>query len=428
MLPTDFNIKTQIQKGDVMKTFSNGTLLITNGRVYLPDKVFENGQVLVESGKIAYVGSDNLIVPDKCLKVDARGGMICPGFIDLHVNGGGAHDITEGTEDAVYGIARGHSICGTTGLLVAVTGPSESIAKQSLQAASKLSTARTGGSKILGIHMEGPYINPKRQGPVFRGFPDVTSPNIVKMKEFVEAADGALKIVTMAPELDGALDVIEYLVSEGIIASVGHTEATYEEVMASFRAGVSYAAHIYNAMTPIHHRKPGTAGALLTSSNNVHIELVADGYHVHPGAIGLLLRTKGINNIILASDATEVVGTDLTSFTLPIGEGLTVEVRDGRTWGPEGQLIGSVLQMNHAIRNMKQWFNLPLTEIINAASLTPAKLLGIDKITGSLEVGKAADIAVLGKDYEVLATIVDGEVVYGSPEKRSVGGCWWGKH
>ncbi len=395
-----------------MKTFNNASLLISNGKVCTPTKVIENGCILIEGEKIIYVGSEKINNEKNCKKIDAKAGFICPGFIDLHVNGGGGKDITAGTDEAIYGIAKGHATGGTTGLLLAVTGPTEEIAIKGLKGAAKISRLKTRGSKILGVHMEGPFVNPKRQGPVFRNYPNVSIAKVDKIKKFIDVSNDSLKIITLAPELEGAIKVIEYLVSEKINPSVGHTEATYEEVIKAIEAGVNYAAHIFNAMPPIHHRQPGAAGALITSSNNVIIELVADGYHVHPGAIKLLLKAKGLEQIVLVTDATEVVGTNLTSFTLPIGDGLTVKVKDGRTWGPEGQLIGSVLQMNHAIRNMKKWFDIPLHEIVLSATLQPAKVIGIENITGSLEVGKLADVAVLDPNFEVIATIVNGEIVY----------------
>lgn len=390
-------------------------LVISNGKVVTPDRIISNGQVIVVNQRITAVSEHTDNVWDAAHnRIDAGGGFILPGFIDLHVNGGGGKDITAASEEALYGIAEGHAKCGTTGLLVAVTGPSEQIAKKGLRLVADIIGRDTKGAKILGVHMEGPFINSKKQGPVFREFPDIMLPSVDKMKEFVDAGGGKLKIVTMAPELPGALPIIEYLVSQSITASIGHTEATFEQARDAFNAGVSYAAHMFNAMTGIHHRQPGTAGAILTSSNDVFIELVADGHHVHPGAIELILRSKGIGNIVLASDATELVGTSLSSFVLPIDDGLRVEVRDGRTWGPNGELIGSILQMNHAVRNMNLWFDLQFVDIIRCASLLPAKVIGMDASMGSLEPGKFADIVVLRPDFEVYTTVVNGKVVYRS--------------
>jgi N-acetylglucosamine-6-phosphate deacetylase len=392
---------------------ADANLLIHNGQVVTPDGVLSDGAVLIKDSKISYVGLlSEVVVPDSTPRLDANAGFIMPGFIDLHVNGGGGKDITEATEDAIEQIGRGHAKGGTTGLLVAVTGPNSETAKRGLRNASAVSARGTGGAKILGVHMEGPFVNPKRQGPVFREYEYVTNPSVDRIAPFVDASEGVLRIVTMAPELDGATQVIEFLVSQGIVASVGHTEATYEQVIEAFRAGVSYCSHIFNAMTGLQAREPGTVGALLTSPETVSVELVSDGHHVHPATIEVILKSKGIEAIVLATDAVEVVGTNLDSFTLPIGAGMQVNVRNGRTWGPEGQLIGSVLQMNHAVRNIYRWFKLPLHNVVKMASLIPSRILGMQDSLGSLEVGKVADLAILDRDFEATATIVDGDVVF----------------
>jgi N-acetylglucosamine-6-phosphate deacetylase len=395
------------------QNLNNATLAIVGGSIVTPFKTIENGAVIISEKTILYVGENKrLKIPKTTKIVNARNGIISPGFIDLHVNGGGGKDITAGTEDAVYGIARGHAVCGTTGLLVAVTGPSMEIARKGFAAAYKLGQLPTGGAKILGVHMEGPFINPKRQGPIFRMYDKVTQPSIDVMKELIDASNGSLKIVTMAPEFENSLKVMEYLVENGIRVSIGHTEATYEQAVDAIRAGASYSAHIFNAMTALHHRQPGVVGALLSSSDNLTVELVADGHHVHPAVIDIIIKSKGLQNIVLASDATEIVGTNLDHFILPIGEkGLRVDVRNGRTWGPKGQIIGSILQMNHAVKYMVNWFNLPLNDVIASATYLPAKAIGAENTTGSLEPGKAADIVVMNKNFDVLYTIVDGQIV-----------------
>jgi N-acetylglucosamine-6-phosphate deacetylase len=396
-----------------MQKISNATLVIANGKICTPFITIDKGAVVVSGNKISYVGPANEVdIPRNTKKVDAKGGYIFPGFVDLHVNGGGGRDITEATEDAIYGIAEGHAKCGTTGVLVAITGPTEDIAKKGLKSAAKLSKTRTGGSRILGAQMEGPFVNPKKRGPVFAGFPE-SKPSIDVIKRFIDAGEGCLKLITMAPELEGNIQIIEYLVKNKIIASIGHMEATFDDVENSIKAGVTYAAHMYNAMTPFNHRDPGSIGALLISSENVTIEMVSDGHHVHPGAIKLALLSKGTKPIILVTDATEIVGTNRTSFTLPVGEGLVVQVKDGRTWGPNGQLIGSVLQMNHAVRNMVRWFNfISLSDVVASATWYPAKVIGAESQIGSIEVGKLADLAVLDQSFETIATVVDGEIIF----------------
>ncbi|MDZ4063191.1 MAG: N-acetylglucosamine-6-phosphate deacetylase [Coriobacteriia bacterium] len=388
----------------------DATLLISNGVVCTPVGEIANGYVAIAGNEVAYVGDAEPAVSPQCRQIDANGGYVLPGFVDLHVNGGGGRDITEGTREAVAGIVAGHLMCGTTGLLIAVTGPTEQVALDGLRNIGEVASGPPVGARLLGAHVEGPFVNPKRQGPVFRGFPDVTSPNVDAIVRLMDAAGGWLKIMTMAPELSGALDVIEWLVAHDVVSSIGHTEATYEEANRALDAGATYAAHLYNQMTPLTHREPGTVGALLGS--DAVVEVVADGFHVHPGAIDVAIRCKGLHRVVLASDATEVVGTNLDHFILPVGEGLRVEVRDGRTWGPRGEIIGSVLQMNHAVRNMVRWFDLPLHAVVAAATTTPASVLGLEDRLGSLEAGKLADVAILDREFEVTHTLVVGAVVY----------------
>ncbi len=390
-------------------------LVISNGSVVSPTAVVPDASVRISNGRIAFVGPavEDIDRPATFLhQIDAEGGFICPGFIDLHVNGGGGRDITEGSEEAVSGIAKGHVQCGTTGFLVAVTGPTEEIAIRGLQAARAVSERRTGGARLLGVHMEGPFVNPQKQGPVFRGFPKTTVATAERFAPFLEAGAEVLRIVTLAPEIPGVIQLFKQLVDRGIRASIGHSEATPEEVRAAIAVGASYCAHIFNAMGGFDHREPGAAVALLNSPTTFSVELIADGHHVHPEAVALLVAAKGIESTILVSDATEIVGSAKTSFVLPIGDGFRVDVRDGRTWGPEGQLIGSVLQMNHAIRNVFSWLNYDLPKVVCSATLRPAEILGMDDELGSLEPGKMGDVTVLSRDFEVLATIVGGEVVY----------------
>src|ERR1039457_4688988 len=253
---------------------ANPTVVITGGSVVTPAGNICPGVVVIEDSVIAYVGSPgdiDIIGRDKAQYevIDAHGKIVCPGFIDLHVNGGGGFDITAATDEAVVGISKGHVGCGTTGLLVAITGPTEKIALDGIRASRRFLDKSTGGARILGIHMEGPYVNPKRQGPVFRNCDYTTKPDVAKMKEYVEAANGAMKIVTLAPELNGTANVIDFLLAQGIIVSLGHSEATYEQAKSALDQGITYAAHMFNAMSGVSHSNPGAALALLLSDDRV---------------------------------------------------------------------------------------------------------------------------------------------------------------
>lgn len=397
------------------EALQDATLAISNGRIIGSDGMIEGGTLIAAQERILYVGiSEGVTIPPHVKTLDASGQYVSPGFIDLHVNGGGGCDITRPTNECVAGIARGHVGCGTTSLLVSITGPSEGVALEGLRVVRDTVGRRTGGARILGAQMEGPFVNPKRQGPVFRECDYVTNPSIDKLQLYIDEGEGCLKIITIAPELENATSVISHIAESNIRASVGHSDATYDQTQDALRAGVTYAVHMFNALSGLSHSSPGAALALLESGSNVALELIADGHHVHPSMVRLLMKVKGLSDVVPVSDATEIVGTDRRSFTLPIGEGFVVEVRDGRTWGPKGELIGSVLKLNDAVSNLVKWCGFDIVDVIRAMTSQPAALLGCYAELGSLEVGKLADIVVLNDNLEVQSTIVGGEVVFSS--------------
>lgn len=387
---------------------SSNALLIKNGTIITPDHVLEAHSVFIKDGKIAEISPSNKsYLRERVTEIDARGKMVCPGLINIHLHGGGGHDATEGTCEAIRQIAITHAKFGTTSILPTIPGFSDDARHRFFESAKSLMESGTGGAEILGVNWETPFINEKFAGAFDKRF--IQAPSIDAARNFFKETLGTLRIVTIAPELSGALEVIKYFRDNGVIVSLGHSNATFNEAVAGIKAGASLGTHIFNASSGLHHRDPGLVGALLISPE-ITAELIADGYHVHPVSAEVVFRTKGVGHIILVTDSIEVTGTNLTEFSLV--SGLNVKIHDGRTWGPEGQLIGSILTLDTAVRNAKLWFGINWDQAIKMATSVPAETLGLGKKKGRLQIGSDADVIIVDDDFVVHSTIVGGDIVY----------------
>jgi N-acetylglucosamine-6-phosphate deacetylase len=259
---------------------------------------------------------------------------------------------------------------------------------------------------VLGVHLEGPFINPEAAGAHDAAY--IRLPSVDDLNALWEASGGGIKLLTLAPEMPGALDLLGAAKRYGIAVAVGHTRADYPQMMEAVDAGASLATHLFNAMGGLTARDPGATGAVLASSE-FKASLIADGYHVHPAMMDLAVRTKGVDGLVLVTDAMPPMGTDLTEFTL---YGQPITVRDGACFMADGTLAGSMLTMDRAVRNMRDLVDVSVQDALMMASANPAEVIGESKHRGTLEVGKAADIVVMDNSLHVTATIVDGKVVY----------------
>jgi N-acetylglucosamine-6-phosphate deacetylase len=376
-------------------------LVVHGGRVLPPLGPPHAGWLLIRGGRIDAVGQGEPPAVD-APALDLAGRLAAPGFVDLHVHGGDGVDFSSANAQDISRALAFHARHGTTSLLA--TTPS-SAPEPLLRAVREIAGAGERG--VLGAHLEGPFINRERAGA--QDPRHIRDPDLDELGHLLEAGEGAVRMVTLAPELPRALEAIAGLRDAGAVASVGHSDATWDVARAAFAAGAAHAVHLFNAMRPLHHREPGVIGAALADPA-VTCELVCDGFHLHAGAIALVHRLKGADGAVLVTDA-------ITAAGLPDGEhrvgGLAVDVRDGRaTLAQGGSLAGSTLTMDGAVRGAVR-AGVPVGDALRMASATPARVIGLDGAKGALAPGHDADVVVLDDDLTVHVTIAGGQVVQG---------------
>ncbi|MCJ7473001.1 MAG: N-acetylglucosamine-6-phosphate deacetylase [Actinobacteria bacterium] len=381
--------------------------IILNGTIITPFQILEDKVISIEEGKIrALKDKESINVSTDAEVIDARDKFVVPGFIDLHVHGGGGSDIMDGRYEAVKQVAATHSRFGTTAFLPTTMTMGWDKIIESLKSVDEAFVKGTGAAEILGVHLEGPYINPEKKGAQKEEY--IRRPSIEELLEFNEVSGNLIRLITIAPEMPGAIDFIRWLSKQGIVASVGHSNATYEQVQEGILAGLSHVTHIFNAMSGLDHHEPGVVGAALYSPE-LMIEMIADLIHLHPVAMKILIKAKGTEDVILITDAIRATGRPEGTYDLG---GQEVEVFNGQARLKDGTLAGSVLTLDKAVRNLINEVGVPLHEAIQMATFNPAKCLGVEDKKGSLEPGKDADIVILDKKLEVEQTMVRGKVIY----------------
>ncbi|MCB9137995.1 MAG: N-acetylglucosamine-6-phosphate deacetylase [Caldilineaceae bacterium] len=394
-------------------------LLIKNGRLpgeFVPwfagsEDGFQAGHLALEEGRVAGILPDDALpfVPFDSV-LDAAGCYVLPGFIDVHVHGGDGHDVMDATPAALAAIGRFKARHGVTGFLpTTMTAPLAAIGA-AVRTAKECTPTPADGARMLGVHVEGPYISPEYPGA--QPPQDIRQPNVAEFAELV--ALGPVRLITLAPEQPGGHDLVRAAVDADVVPVIGHTSADYAQAIQAFDLGVRQATHAYNAMTGLHHRRPGALGAVL-SDDRVFAQLIADNIHVHPGAMNVLARCKGPERTLLITDAIRATG-------LPPGEyelgGQAVYVADGACRLADGTLAGSVLTMDRALVNFMRATGWSLAQAWPTTSRTPAVSLGLDRKVGALKKGYAADVVLLNQAYEVEATVVAGDVVYANNATR----------
>ncbi|MBE3650045.1 N-acetylglucosamine-6-phosphate deacetylase [Paenibacillus polymyxa] len=388
------------------------------GQVVVGKDIIDNGVVIIEGQSIVYIGSEEDLPVDwtsvvlgnpeegatqAANIVRLEGGYLLPGFIDIHVHGGNGEDFMDSDSRVLDVITSFHSSQGTTAMLATtMTAPKERI-DQVLREVHTYMALPMPHAQLEGVHLEGPFISPNWAGA--QNPEHIVPPNLAWVAEWEQCYPGLVRQVTLAPERKGALELITWLRSHGITAALGHTNATYEEIEQAASAGLNHAVHTFNAMTPLHHRKPGATGAVLADPR-IEAEIIADGIHVHPAAISLLATLKQDHNLILITDAMSATGLEDGHYTL--GD-LPVIVQDGVARLEDGvTLAGSTLTMIEGFRYLVQHVGLSIPEASQMASLNPARSLNIADRTGSLEAGKQADVLLLDADLNLQGIWIKG--------------------
>ncbi|WP_346200153.1 N-acetylglucosamine-6-phosphate deacetylase [Caldifermentibacillus hisashii] len=384
---------------------------ILTGTVCIGEELREDHYVLIEGEKIKEVGPVSNMPTSFSGEVLSypKTMTIVPGFIDEHIHGAGGADAMDATPDALNKIAQHLVKEGTTAFLATTMTQSKQAIEAALKNAGEFihsTENRTGQAEIIGIHLEGPFIHPKRKGAQPEEFILLPSPS--QFDEWQELAQNTIRIVTLAPDQENGIALVKHLAEHGVIASIGHSDANFQDVVAAVEAGASHVTHLFNGMRGLHHREPGTAGGALLLKE-LTVELIADGIHVHPKMIDLVFRLKDLDHAVLITDS-------MRAKWLPDGEselgGQKVFVSDGKATLEDGTLAGSILKLNQGVKHVMEFANLTLPEVVKLVTMNPAKELGLYHRKGSIEAGKDADLVVLNEKYDPILTICRGGIAF----------------
>lgn len=394
--------------GTVNYLVTYGKTALVGGTVITPFETLERGVVVINGERIARIGTTGQVeIPSDAEVIDVSGCYVTPGFIDLHAHGALGANVMDGTEGSLRKISRFFAEHGVTSFLATtLTAPHERL-KEVVRVIAEFMGKERAGAEVLGIHLEGPWINVEKAGSQPSEW--VRPPSVEEFKELYQISGGAVKVVTLAPELPGALKLITEARKLGVVASMGHTLAAYEDVVRACSCGLSHVTHVFNTMGPFHHRSPGAVGASL-ALDELTVEIIADGVHVHPAAVKVVVRAKGVDKVCLVTDSTSFTGLEPGEYE--VSRNLRVIVERNACWLPDGRLFGSVLTMERAVENIIKFANVSLQDAIKMASWNPARVIGIHSERGSLEPGKYADIVVLGERMDVVMTFVRGVRVF----------------
>jgi N-acetylglucosamine-6-phosphate deacetylase len=380
--------------------------IVHNGKLITPAATFERGYVIVEGERVSALGPGSPPQAPDAVYIDAAGRTIGPGFIDVHSHGADGHDAMDATPEALHAIAAHKSRHGVTAFLPTTMSDTPEAIAAALENIGACQGAVEGGAEILGAHVEGPFFNVQKRGAQPEAY--IRPASAEEYEPWFDLC--TIGVISLAPEVPENRRLITYARRRGAATSVGHSNATYEQVIEAIPLGLNHVTHTYNGMSGLHHRTPGVALAALTFPD-LYAEIICDLHHVHPAMIGLLIRAKTPERVVLITDAIRATG-------FPDGEYMLgkqhITVKDGVPRTPEGSLGGSTATMDADVRNVVRVTGVSLADVWRMASLTPARSIGVEARKGSLEAGKDADIVLLDEGLNVILTLVKGKVVYNS--------------
>lgn len=385
------------------------SVMLYLAQVFTPDEVEADTIVVSDDDTIAYIGPMDLAPQVNGPRLDMRGLVVAPGFIDVHTHGG--HGVTFGNMETLEDDLRDYSAwvasTGVTGFLCTVAAPDAESLRGLVAEYVELFEAETWpGATPLGLHLEGPFLSEEKKGAFNPKW--LREPMLEEAESVLKVGGHWIRQMTLAPELPGAEGIAALFRSEGVVVSLGHTDADYEAASAALRGNFTHVTHTFNAQKGFHHREPGVLGAVL-ASDRVTAELIADTVHVHPGAMTVLLRCLGPDRVVLVTDAMAGAGLADGGYELM---GHDVTLRDGKATLADGTIAGSAATMDMCVRNANSEVGVELSDAVKMASLNPARAMGLGAALGRLQVGKKANLTVIDEDVNVKMTVVDGEIVY----------------
>lgn len=371
-------------------------LLLRDATVVLPKRTIQRGTILIEGEYISSIGAGGIAGAET---IDLGGMVLLPGFIDVHIHGAVGVDVMNATPAALQEVSKYLASQGVTAWLPTFVPASDENYASAVAAISKL--MGNGGARVLGVHYEGPFVNSAQCGALHTEyFKTYSGPDDLA---FLRVPQTAVQMITLAPEVSGGIDLVRELKSRGWVISIGHTRADLKVLDAACDAGARHMTHFMNAMAPLHHRNPGPIAWGL-AREDVTFDLIADGIHLDPFMLRVLLKVKGSRGISLISDAIAAAGKGDGDYQI---WGETINVKNGRTANAAGSIAGSVISMLDAVKLMHS-LGVSWVDLAQMASLNPARLLGVDKVCGSIEVGKRADLVALDQDGNVKLTLIGG--------------------
>jgi N-acetylglucosamine-6-phosphate deacetylase len=376
-------------------------LILTNAKIVLPDRIV-NGAIVLNDGKIKQIYEGTMF--GELGGIDVEGRYIVPGFIDVHIHGAGGADAMDNTEEALRTISKFIAQHGTTSFLATTLTSSKETLKEVLEKIGKLQNENIEGATIFGAHMEGPYFDTQYKGAQNDKY--IKPAGVDEIKEYLDVKPGLVKLFSMAAKGETALESIKYLKENGVVVSVGHSGVSFEEVQSAVKAGLSHSTHTYNGMKGFTHREPGVVGAVMLN-DNINAEIIFDKIHVHPEAVRLLIKVKGVDKVVCITDA--MCATGLPNGNYKLGE-LDVYVKEGQArLISNDALAGSVLTMDRAFKNIIE-LGYSIFDAVKMTSTNVAKEFNLN--AGVIQEGKDADIVLLNPDYSVEMTIVKGQIKY----------------